>query len=148
MFHTMNKVPLASAIIECLFAHFKQWQMPSPKPMAPALLSAKHVLHESQRIVERKQQRETPISPTVGTTPKKKQSLRPAWIIKTGDCSKRNARREYVSDFLRNRPVGQHTQHAFRAASQAWKDARTDRGVAHVLSGIICSAVDRNTQQS
>ena len=32
MFHTMNKVPLSSACVECLFANFKQWQMPSLKP--------------------------------------------------------------------------------------------------------------------
>ena len=134
IFHAMNKVPLASAIVECLFAHFKQWQMASAKPMAPALLSAKHLLHESQKILERKQQRETPISPTVGTRPKKKQSLRPAWIMKTGDCSKRNARHEYMSEFVRNRPAGQQTQDAFRAASQGWKHARADRVVKRGFS--------------
>ena len=53
MFHTMNKVPLSSACVECLFAHFKQWQIPSQKPLSPALVCSKHVLHESGRILDR-----------------------------------------------------------------------------------------------
>ena len=57
LFHLFNKVILSTAFVECLFAHFKQWCIRSPKPLSTALLQAKHVTSATQRANVDKRQR-------------------------------------------------------------------------------------------
>ena len=42
LFVSFNAVVVSTAFVECLFAHFKQWLTPIPKPMSVSLLQAKH----------------------------------------------------------------------------------------------------------
>ena len=55
--HLFNKVILLTAFIECLFAHFKQWCVRSPKLLSTALIQAKHVTSVTQRANADKRQR-------------------------------------------------------------------------------------------
>lgn len=121
MFHTMNKVPLSSACVECLFAHFKQWQMPSSKPLAPAFLSTKHVTHEALMSLTRKRDRMAGSRNGAKKKPRI-QFRRPAWVFKTGECARRNAFHDYVGAKIRARPFGQSQAEAFREASKSWRE--------------------------
>jgi hypothetical protein len=124
LFHSFNKVVTSTAFIECTFAAFTQWIRVVPKPLGLALVQGKHVCSGMKRSTDSIQAR----CKVEGEPPLKKAKLaRPDWIVKRGEASCRNARHEFIGQYVADRPIGQQQDIAFKGATGAWKIA--DHGV-------------------
>ena len=124
MFHAVNKIPLSTAFVECLFGQYNQWQNKSPKPISVPLLAAKHVAHQFKAGSERKRQRaedsqRDPDEPQA----KRVQPTRPEWVFKRGEMGRMNARHRFMSTKIATRTLGATQDAAFASASQAWRVA-------------------------
>ena len=124
MFHSMNKLGLASSFVECLFAHYGQWQRVSPKPMSPALLCAKHVTHEFSVAGERKRARAS-TSVDVEEQPCK-QARRPEWVLRRGESSSLNGFHVFVGEQVRTRGPCSTATAAFSHGSRLWRGASAE----------------------
>ena len=145
MFHAMNKIGLSSAFVECLFAHFKQWQAGIPRPIGPALLISKHIAHEFKVVGERKRKREH------GDSEEERRKVyprRPARVIKRGDCGMTNARHVYVGQVVRGRQFGVLPQEAFKEAVAAWRVAPEDDRAKARSQAIVRNSVARTLKHN
>ena len=146
--HLFNKVILSTAFVECLFAHFKQWCIRSPKPLSAALLQAAHVTSVMQRANADKRQRaddssgrplkrqrvmlqqgitghelETTLSAPPDASRKVKQHskrTRPGWIVREGEASKTNCRHVWICQFIGDKAEVGRQRDAFREAVKQW----------------------------
>ena len=126
MFHSVNKIPLSTAFVECLFGQFNQWQNKSPKPMSIPLVAAKHVAHQFKAGSERKRQRaeasqHDPDEPHAKAP--RLQPTRPQWVFKRGEMGRTNARHRFISQKITTRSLGSTPKQAFGSAVDAWTTA-------------------------
>ena len=123
LFHSVNKIGLASSFVECLFAHFKQWQDRAGRPIGVPLLSAKHVTHEFVAATGRKRQREAEREQGKRLARVKRVKLitRPVWAFKRGEQGQQNARHAFISRCILQRSGS--SGGAFSAASVEWRSA-------------------------
>ena len=84
LFHAANKIPLSSALVECMFASFKQWIRCSPKPMGLPNLQGRQITVGFTSANARKQAR---LVKNIHEKKKKTKTPRPAWVLKKGTCA-------------------------------------------------------------
>ena len=118
LFHLVNKMPLSSALVECLFASFKVWLSGSKKAMSQALLQSKHLTSVYGRAQRAKQERSCAAEHVPLARTKR---CRPVWIIKRGEMGRRSAYHQYIGEQIRSRPLGESSRAAFAKASGSFK---------------------------
>ena len=119
LFHSLNKVALSSASIECMFSSFSQWKIDSM-----GLLQSRHVCSCFQEACARKKRllREGE-DPERLASLSKRGSKRPEWVFKRGELGQHNAFHIFTAERVRDRPVGVTQHAAFSSAARAWREA-------------------------
>lgn len=105
LFNGVNKIVLSTASIECLFGQYGQWLHKSPKPLGLSLLAAKHLTHQFSAGGERKRKR-LEGEPDDGKAKKRRCTeglARPAWVFRSGEQGRRNARHAYIGKVVGSR---------------------------------------------
>lgn len=127
LFHTFNKVVISTAYIESLFAHYKQWMLPSNKPWSVPLLQAKHVNSSFTRGTSLKRKLAAGADADGAEAKRARVMTRPAWVVKRGELGRQNSRHMFIGAAVRDRPLGKSPRAAFSDAVVEWRGAGSDK---------------------
>lgn len=125
LFHAMNKIPVASALVELMFGAFTNWLRKCLKPIHVSLLAAKQCNHSALQALQQKRVRAAapqavPVAER-GSEPRKRHRPRPVWILKRGDCARRNGFHLFTRKHILLRQQGETQHDALRASLAQWK---------------------------
>ena len=126
LYHSFNQVVVSIAFLECLFAHFRQWIIRSPKPISVPLLQAKHESSGFKRACDRK--RNLPVVDHSESPVKRLRTKtgRPAWIFKRGELGRRTARHIFIGEVVEKRDARTSSVEAFKQGVQRWRRRTED----------------------
>ena len=108
LFHAANKISLSSAMLECMFAAFRQWLRSSPKPLSLANLQARSVPVAAS-------------APNDSIVKKTVTNSRPEWVLNKGESRQGSAPNEHLGRHWAARATNDSTRkEAISAASESY----------------------------
>ena len=116
LFVAFNSCVLSTALVECMFANFKQILTRLPRAPSAPLLQSKGLVQTFQRCCKAKHARDQPSTKRRGDTLR-----RPDWVFRRGEEGCKSGRHLFIGQRVSERAAEETAGSAFARASAEWR---------------------------